>query len=302
MSHAPSAEGLLWGSVGILSFSFTLPATRLALNDLSPVLIGLGRAALPGLLAPILLLVLRQPWPPREALPRLAILAGCILVGFPFLTSLALERFPVSHGVIVTALLPTATAVVALLRAGEHPSPRFWLASIGGLLAVLGFAAAQGSGLPRLEDLWLFGAVGAAALGYTEGGYLARRFGGWLVMLWALTVAAPAVVPLGILEMLRAPGSANPSSWVGYAYLSLVSVFLGLVAFYRGMESGGVSRIAQLHLAQPVLTLTWAAMFFDESIGPTTIVAALLVLISLAATQRARIDLAEGPRARSVVP
>jgi drug/metabolite transporter (DMT)-like permease len=69
----------------------------------------------------------------------------------------------------ILGVLPAATAVAAVLRAGEHPSAGFWLASAAGLLAVLAFAAAQGAGLPTVGDLQILVAVALGATGYAEG-------------------------------------------------------------------------------------------------------------------------------------
>ena len=65
-------------------------------------------------------------------------------------------------------------------------------------------------------------------------------------------------------------------------------MFLGFFAWYAGLARGGVARVGQVQLAQPVLTLVWSALVLGESIGAFTAVTALVVLASVAATQRAR--------------
>ena len=45
-----SRFGLLWGFLGVLAFSFTLPFTRVAVGGLSPLFIGCGRAVVAALL------------------------------------------------------------------------------------------------------------------------------------------------------------------------------------------------------------------------------------------------------------
>jgi drug/metabolite transporter (DMT)-like permease len=49
------------------------------------------------------------------------VVAGGIVVGFPLLTSFALTTAPASHGAVVIALLPAATAVTAVVRGKERP-------------------------------------------------------------------------------------------------------------------------------------------------------------------------------------
>ncbi len=67
MTAAPGAprdmRGLLLGFVGVAIFSITLPATRTAVADWSPVVIGLGRALVAAVLAAFILILTRQPWP-----------------------------------------------------------------------------------------------------------------------------------------------------------------------------------------------------------------------------------------------
>jgi drug/metabolite transporter (DMT)-like permease len=141
-----------------------------------------------------------------------------VVVGFPLLTALALEEFSSSHGAVIVGLLPAATAVMAVLRAGERPSLGFWLACATGTVAVLVFAAFEGAGTPRFADLLVLAAVAVGALGYAEGGALAREIGGWRVICWTLLLASPfiampvmvAVSRSGLHAELR-PGRGSPT-------------------------------------------------------------------------------------------
>ncbi len=47
--------GLLYGFVGVLCFSLTLPATRAAITDLDPMIVGFGRALSAAILAAVFL-------------------------------------------------------------------------------------------------------------------------------------------------------------------------------------------------------------------------------------------------------
>ena len=44
-------------------------------------------------------------------------------------------------------------------------------------------------------------------------------------------------------------------------------MFLGFFAWYAGLARGGVARIGQVQLAQPVLTLGWSAALLGEHVG-----------------------------------
>jgi drug/metabolite transporter (DMT)-like permease len=281
------------GALGILGFSFSLPATRLAVADLDPWLVAFGRATVASVLAAGYLLATRAPRPTRAQGRSLAIVAGGVVVGFPLFTSLALETQTAAHGAVVVALLPAATAVAAVARAGERPSRRFWLASAAGLVAVLAFVAG-GAGAelrtsgPQPGDLFLLAAVALCAVGYAEGGALSRTLGAAQTICWALVLSAPATAAVAATAAVTTGVDAGPAAIEGFAYVSVVSMFLGFFAWYAGLARGGVARVGQVQLAQPVLTLAWSALLLGEPVGPLTVVTALAVLASVAATQRAR--------------
>ena len=281
---------LLLGFLGVVGFSGSLPATRVAVEELDATFVGLGRAVVAAALGAVLLLLLRQPRPRRDQLGRLALVALGVVIGFPLFTALALRELSSAHGAVIVGLLPAATAGMAVARAGERPSPGFWLASGAGLVAVLGFAATQGAGLPKPSDGLVLAAVAFGALGYAEGGALARELGGWQTICWALVVAMPVVVPLAFVAALQGDLSAGAGAWAGFAYVSLISMFLGFFVWYAALARGGVAKIGQVQLAQPVLTLVWSGALLGEEVGLATVAAALLVLASVAAVQRTRVE------------
>src|SRR6478735_10180077 len=124
-----TANGLLNGFIGVLIFSGSLPATRLAVADFDPIFLTVARAAIAGLLGLALLLALRQKRPePADLLP-LAVVALCVVVGFPLLTALALQHVTSAHSIVFVGLLPLATAIFGVVRGGERPKPAFWLFS-----------------------------------------------------------------------------------------------------------------------------------------------------------------------------
>jgi drug/metabolite transporter (DMT)-like permease len=281
--------GVALGSLGILGFSFSLPATRLAVADLDPWVVAFGRATGAAVLAAVYLTASKARRPSGAQARSLAIAAAGVVVGFPLLTSLALEVQTAAHGAVVIAILPAATAVAAVARAHERPSPRFWLAAGAGLAAVLAFVVTQeGVAGPRLGDLFLLAAVALCAIGYAEGGALSRTLGGPATICWALVLAAPLTAAVTAVAIGATGLHAGTTSWLGLAYVTTVSMFLGFFAWYAGLARGGVARIGQIQLAQPVLTLGWSAVLLGEQVGAATLLPALAVLACVAATQRAR--------------
>jgi len=270
----------------VLGFSFSLPATKLAVGGLDPWFVAFGRAVVAGGLAVAVLGAVRARRPRGGQWRSLAIVAFGVVVGFPLLTSLALETRPAGQSAVVIAVLPAMTAVMAVLRAGERPSLSFWLASGAGLVAALAFAATRGAGPPGAADALLFGAVVVCGLGYAEGAVLSRELGGAMTICWALVLSLPLTLPVAALT--AGDLTASSDAWAGFAYVSLVSMFLGFFAWYAGLARGGVAKIGQVQLAQPVLSLGWAALVLGETIAPADLACAALVLACVVATQRAR--------------
>ena len=283
--------GLWWGLIGVTAFSFTVPFTRVAVAGLSPLFIGSGRAVLAGALAALALAVTRQRFPVGPQWGRLAVVGGGIVVGFPLLTSFALTSAPASHGAVVIALLPAATASAAVLRGHERPPLAFWLASAAGAAAALGFAFARpgGFGQPQWADLLLLGAVAAAAVGYAEGGLLARELGAWQTVSWALVIAAPLMLVLAGVAVVQHPPSGTPAQWAAFAYLGVVSMFLGFFAWYRGLAMGPMTRVSQIQLIQPVLSIAWAALLLGEPLTQTTLLGGAAVIACAGLAVRTRL-------------
>ncbi len=283
---AARRRGLLFGLLGVAVFSLTLPATWIAVTGLDPVFVGLGRAVVAAALAAAALLATRSPWPGRALLPRIAIVAAGVIVGFPLFTALAMRRVPASHGAIVIGILPLATALAGAWLAHERPTPSFWLCSAAGSAVVVGFALWQGGGALHVADLLLLAAVAAAAIGYAEGGRLARTLGGWQVISWALVLAAPLMLLPTLWVVDARIVSASPAAWAGFAYVSVFSMFLGFFAWYRGLALGGIAVVGQTQLLQPFLTLFASALLLGEPLDPATFVAAGLVVVAIALARR----------------
>ncbi|SCE92304.1 DMT family transporter [Micromonospora mirobrigensis] len=287
---AGRAAGLALGALGVVGFSMSLPATRVAVQQLDPWFVAFGRAVGAALLAGAYLWVVGAARPTRDQWRRLCVVALGVVVGFPLFTSLALRHQSSAHGAVVITLLPAVTAVFAVLRAGERPPRPFWLASAGGLLAVLSFLAASGAvhGGPSPADLFLLAAVVLCGLGYAEGGALARDLGGARTICWALLLALPVTVPVTVLAGVAHPPTADATTWAAFGYLTVVSMFLGFVAWYAGLARGGIARVGQVQLAQPVLTLVWSALLLGERVTPASVAAAVVVLACVAVIQRSR--------------
>jgi drug/metabolite transporter (DMT)-like permease len=279
-----------YGFLGILIFSLTLPATRIAVaGGLDPVFVGLGRAIVAAGLSLILLVITRQTIPPLRFLPNLAIVTGGVVIGFPLLSAIAMKDAAASHGAVITGLLPLSTALCGAWRAGERPSREFWLFACLGSILVIIFAMVTGGGSIRWADIALLGAVGSAALGYAEGAVLSRKFGSWQVICWALILSVPVLLPI-VLQHLPTNFSVVPTNAIlAFLYVSIFSMFLGFFAWYRGLALGGIARVGQIQLIQPFMTIFASVMLVGEHLTIETIGFAAAVIACVIMGKRDKI-------------
>lgn len=287
LPRSPRLNGVALGGLGVLIFSLSFPATKLALRGFDPWSVTFGRAVVAAALAVPALALLHARRPHRGQWLRLGIVAGGVVIGFPALSSLALQSTSSAHGAVVVALLPPATAVAGVLRTGERPSRAFWFAAAAGAAVVTVFAFERGGGTLRPSDLYLLASVAVCAVGYAEGGLLARELGAPQTICWALLLSLPLALPLAVVSAPAHVPSA--AALAGFAYVGTGSMFLGFFAWYAGLARGGVARISQVQLAQTPLALAWSALLLGEQIGWTTLAVALAALAWAAAAQRARI-------------
>ncbi len=274
-------KGFAWGVLGVVIFAMTLPMTRLAVGaasdpQLSPAFVTAGRAALAGLLSILYLLAVRAPWPARRHGPTLAVSALGTVVGFPMSLALALRQVDASHAAVVTGLMPMATAVIGALVLRQRPSLGFWACALTGFVLVLCFAAWQGGGALSAGDGWLLLAVLFTGIGYVAGAKVAAEMPAPQVICWVLVMSLPLTLPAALWFWPTAP--ARLSSWGGFLYVSLFSMWLGFFAWYRGLALGGLVRVSQVQLVQPFLALLFAVPILGERLDLLTVVFALAVI------------------------
>lgn len=282
--------GLLLGFVGVCVFAGTLPFTHIAVEHLSPLFVTTGRAAVAGILALGTLLILRKPWPELRLAATMALVAICLVGGFPGFTALAMKSVPASHGGVVLGILPLATSAISTLIAGERPSAAFWLAALAGAGLVIGFTLYEGGGSLGQGDLFLLAAALSSALGYVLSGKLVRSgMAGWEVISWVLVIALPVTVPLALWSMPDEPASIPTWSWIGFIYVALMSQYLGFFAWNAGMALGGIAHVSQIQLLQTFITLLIAALLNREAIGLSSWLVAGAVLVLVIAANKAKV-------------
>ncbi|WP_079074523.1 DMT family transporter [Streptomyces atriruber] len=280
--------GTLMAALGVIAFSLTFPSTAWGLEGIGPWSFVTLRGVLSALVAGGCLLALRVAVPHRRHWAGLAVVGAGVVVGFPLLTTLALQTSTTAHAAVVVGLLPLTTAVFSVLRTGARPSRTFWAAALAGAAAVIAFTVQQSGGALTTADLYLFGALLICAAGYTEGGRLAREMPGWQVIGWALILCLPLCVAGAAVALPHESFRLTGHSTAGLVYSAIGSQFLGLVVWYRGMAAIGIPKASQLQLAQPLLTLVWSVFLLGEHLPVAAPLTAAAVLVCIAVTQRSR--------------
>lgn len=282
--------GLWLGVAGVLMFGLTTPLTRLAVGasaapQLPPELVVAGRAAVAGLLSVLYLAWVRAPRPGRGQWLELALGGAGVVFGFPFFLGWAVREVDATHAAVITGLLPLSTAVIAALRLRQRPSLGFWACAVLGCVLVLLYAALQGGGRLTWADGLLLAAVLSASFGYVSGARLsAQGMAPEQVICWMLVLCLPLSLPASawqLVDHLAVLPRVTPAAWAAFAYLAVVSMWLGFFAWYRGLAIGGTLRVSQVQLIQPFVSMLAAVPLLGERLEGVTVLFALAVIATV---------------------
>jgi drug/metabolite transporter (DMT)-like permease len=254
---------VVWGATPV--------ATRLATEDLEPLVVAVLRTVLAGIVAVPLIAGsgLRPPSSRRSRL-LLAVSAVAGFVFFPVVYTLGQERTSAMHGVGILAGLPVFTGLYAACVARRWPG-RWWL--VGCALALVGEAViiairSSGSGgdASLVGDLLVLAAALVVSLGYVAGALLVPRgFSSAATTYWGVVLGAVVLAPLGVgLFLVDGVPHADASAWGAVVFLAVVTSIVGYVGWYWALAHGGITRIAPLQFLQPLSGLALAAIVLDE--------------------------------------
>lgn len=286
ISKDESVSGLINGFIGVLLFSGSMPATKLAVMEMSPNFVTIARAAIAGILALTVLIIYKEKRPEKNQIFALLLVSiGCV-VGFPLLSALALQYLTSAHSIVFLGMLPLATAVFGVFRGGERPHPVFWFFSVIGSLLVIGYAVSQGISASPVGDILMLLAVILCGMGYAEGAKLSKTLGGWQVISWALVLALPVMIPLFFIYFPDHIETVSFQGWFGMAYISLFSMFIGFIFWYKGLAQGGIAIVGQLQLLQPFFGLALAAYFLHEQVSIGMVGVTIGVILCVAGTKK----------------
>lgn len=277
-----------WGSglLGVIIFSGSLPATRVAVLDFEPMFLTSARAVIAALLGAFFLKLFKQKMPDRSDIFPLILVAIGTVLGFPLLTALALQHITAAHSIVFVGMLPLTTAIFGVLRGGERPEPAFWVFSIIGAATVAGFALYGSGGGNLTGDLLMIAAIVICGLGYAEGATLSRKLGGWQVISWALLISLPVMLIIGLFTLPETVSNVTSAGWFGLFYISVFSMMVGFIFWYRGLALGGIAGVGQLQLLQPFFGFLLAGIFLHEPIAWTMVASTVIVVLCVAGAKR----------------
>jgi drug/metabolite transporter (DMT)-like permease len=274
-------KGMLIGLVGVGIFALTLPASKLAVEVFNPAFVSFGRALIAGLAGLGYIIITKAPIPSWQIIRKIFLIIIGIVICFPYLMTLAMANGSSSHGGIILGFMPLLTTIFGVVRHKERPSKGFWLASLLGTGLVLTYALIQGAGSFSYMDFLLMTATIFSALGYAEGAELSRLMSPKLVISWAVVIALP--INAAVTYLTFEPNYLNVSSmyWQSLLFLGLFSMYIGFFFWYEGLSIGGISRVSQVQLTQPFITLIFANLILSEKLEAINFIFAALVVFSV---------------------
>lgn len=280
------AKGWINGFLGVVIFSGSLPATKLAIVSFDPIFLTAIRATIAGILALLLLWILKEKKPQRSQITSLIIISIGVIVGFPLFTALALQHVTSAHSIVFLALLPLSTAIFGVIRGNEKPNKAFWFFSILGSLLVMGFAFSQGTDMNLHGDLLMLAAIIICGLGYAEGAKLTKVLGGWQVISWALLISLPIMAFIALITMPESFENVPFTAWMGLIYVSIFSMLIGFIFWYNGLAQGGIAAVGQLQLLQPFFGLALSALLLKESVNALMILCTIGVIFCVIGSKK----------------
>lgn len=290
---APAGSGLWLGVAAMAMFGMTLPMTQLATGtaaapQFSPLFVTCARAVVAAALSALWLFQARAPWPDLAQWRLLAVAAAGNAVAYPLTLAWALRTETSQHAAVITALAPLATSAVAALVLRQRVARGFWACAGAGCALVVAFSLwrAQQAGLgwrPSPADAWLAVGVLAASVGYVAGARVTPALGAERTICWVTLTALPVTLPGAVLQWPDQPPLASVpwAAWLGFAYVSLFSMWIALFAWYRALAQGDAVRVSQVQLLQPFFAMAFAWPIHGQPVALASVGFGLAVIATV---------------------
>ncbi len=275
---------IFWGASSVL--------TKIAAREIDPVLVGVARTVLGGIVGAPLALALRIELPKREHYLAFGISAFCGFIGFPIMFSIGQRMTSAMHGGLILAVLPVFTGLVAAVVERRRPPGRWWLGctiAFAGEVVLVTSRTANGTATSSLAgDLLILLASVMAASGYVAGARLTQaRYASMGATLWGIAMASVIVLPVyPIANGGWALPAASPLAWGAVLFLAWITSIVGYIGWYWALGHGGIARMGTLQFMQPLSGLVLAFFLLGERPTVPLGIATVLILLGVVIARR----------------
>jgi drug/metabolite transporter (DMT)-like permease len=265
------ALGIVWGIPYLL--------IKIAVQEVDPAVVVLGRSALGALVLLPLVVARRQVLPVlRRWRPLLAYTVVEIVVPWCFLSA-AEQRLPSSTAGLLLAAVPLVGVAVAVVSGRPEPLSRTnWLGILAGMLGVAALVGLDVGG----SDLVGVAEMVVVVVGYAIGPVILARgmsdLPGTGVV--ALSLAISAVVSVALVPLLGSWPAHLPSGGVIGAIVTLAVLCsaAGFVLMFALIAEIGPVRVTMITYVNPAVAVIAGALVLHERVTVWTLVGFALVL------------------------
>ncbi|MEO8503814.1 MAG: EamA family transporter [Acidobacteriota bacterium] len=204
---------------------------------------------------------------------------------------------------VLFATFPLWTVVLSpLVLPGERLT---WRSGSGVVLGFVGvalifwrdLAPASDGGLTRLGVAGLVFLI--APLLSATANLLTKRFGAGVhplsITSIPMLIGAAIVAPLAVLVEHPLQARFDTASLLALAYLAVVGSAIAFTVYYALLRRGSVLELSMITYAAPVVAVAIGVLFFDERLGPQSLLGAGLVLAGVLLTVAVRHERGTGP-------
>lgn len=263
----------------ILAWGSTFAAVKVGLDHAPPLLFGGIRSVVGGLVVMVLALWMRRPARVRENLRFYGLLTLLNVVGMFGLQVLAIEKLPSGLAAVLIYLQPVLTGVLAGPLLGEHVGRSALLGLVLGFTGI--FAVGLGALDGRVSAVGVVYAVLTAVV-WSLGTIVVKR--AEVDLWWA--VALPFTTGGIVLGALGAVVEGVSISWTpeflgALGYSTLIGTSLSWGLWFALISAGEATRAASVVFFVPLVSLVIGTVALGESLPPSLVVGAGLVVLGV---------------------
>ena len=285
----------LLASVAIILWGATPAATRIAVEGIDPVTVGLVRTVTAALILFPFALLLRLPRPTdRKCWNDVFVSALTGFAGYTLLYTVGQKFTSTAHAALILASIPIFAGLIGSAVERKWVTPSWCL---GAAIALVGegilitFRTAGIATASLTGDLMVLASVMFVSTSYVTGGRSSSRIGSWATTAWSISIAGLMLIPVLLWRLATvhfAPLHASSTSWLAILYLVVFTSIVGWAAWFGAIGQAGVTKIAPIQFAQPIVSLLIAVAIVGETITATILLAVLVILTGLAITRKSK--------------